>query len=109
MSDDDNVTKLPVKYKKAAPEDRTLVRPWEVQRHGQCLHGVYVVDQTKLEVECAKCGEKLNPMWVLVDLCNKDATMHEAQKRYAEEMKRLDERSKTKCHHCGKMTRISRR
>jgi Zn finger protein HypA/HybF involved in hydrogenase expression len=106
---DDNITKLPVRFKNPAPEERTLLRPFEVARHGQCLHDRYIVDDKKAEVECATCGERLNPMWVLAQLCSKDARIHAAQKRYAEEMERLAEREKTKCHHCGKMTRISRR
>ena len=79
---DDNVTKLPVRFKNPMPEDRTLVRPWEVQRYGECTHDKFIVDDKKLEVECGKCGERLNPMWVLVQLCSKDMRMHEAAKRF---------------------------
>ena len=109
MSDDDNVTKLPVRFKSPAPEGRTLLRPWEVGRSGGCMHSRFVVDDKKLEVECGDCKEKLNPMWVLVHLTIQDKQMHEAAKRYKEEMARLAERERTKCNHCGQMTRISRR
>lgn len=109
MDDGDNVTKLPVRFKNPMPEERTLVRPWEVQRYGECMHDKFIVDDKKQEVECGKCGEKLNPMWVLAQLCSKDMRIHEAAKRYKEEMARLAERERTKCHHCGQMTRISRR
>jgi ribosomal protein S27E len=109
MADDDNVTKLLVRLKNAAPEDRTLLRPWEVQKHDKCMHHSFVVDDKKTEVECATCGEKLNPMWVLVQLASKDMRMQEAAKRYKDEMARLAERERTKCQHCGQITRISRR
>lgn len=101
-----NVTELPVKFKSpAAPEDVTLVRVWA----GKCYHRQVLVDEKKAEVECAACHEKLNPMWVLSMLASHESRWHEAGKRYQDEMKRLTERSSTKCNHCGKMTRISNR
>ena len=109
IDDGDNVTKLPVRFKTPVPDDRTLVRPWEVARHGQCMHDKFIVDDKLLEVECGKCGDKLSPMWVLVQLASREMRIHEAAKRYQEEMKRLAERERTKCLHCGQMTRISRR
>jgi hypothetical protein len=69
----------------------------------------YLVDEALAEVECGKCGAKLNPMWVLVRLANEDRRLNESQRRYQEEMARLNERERTKCEHCGQMTRISRR
>lgn len=108
MADDDKVTRLPVRFKDAAPADRTLVFPHEVGKSDGCQHEKFIVDRAKAEVECGACGEKLNPMWVLVQLCGRDRRFHEAHKRYHDEMKRLSERSRTKCDHCGRMTRISR-
>lgn len=109
--DDDNIKKLPVKFKNPLPEDRTVLQPWEVMKGGGCGHVYvqYIVDEKLAEVECGKCGAKLNPMWVLTRLANEDRRYEEGQKRYQEEMKRLSERSRTKCHNCGKMTEISRR
>lgn len=110
IGDDDKITKLPVKFKTPQAEDRTLVFPWEVHKGGGCGHHFvhYIVDQALSEVECGKCGAKLNPMWVLVQLANQDSRYEEGQKRYQEEMERLNERSRTKCFNCGEMTRISR-
>jgi hypothetical protein len=109
VADDTNITKLPVRFKPQVPSDKTLVRPWEVGLTGRCIHQQFIVDPEKAEVECATCKEKLSPMWVLSYLCTKDTQMHEAAKRYKDEMQRLADRSKTKCRHCGKMTDISRR
>lgn len=111
IDEDDTVLRLPVKFKSPVPEDRTLVRPFEVAKSGGCSHLFcgYVVDEALAEVECGRCGAKLNPMWVLNRLANEDRRMAKSQERYQDEQRRLAKRSRTKCDHCGKMTRISRR
>jgi hypothetical protein len=121
----DEVTKLPVKFKHPPTGERTLE---VVQRYGAgaCNHMyyfdgdplgggsrmknvTYLVDEGAAEVECGHCHAKLNPMWVLSKLAHNETSYHETSKRYHEEMKRLSERTRTKCDKCGHMTRISRR
>lgn len=108
---DDKVKRLPVRFKAPQPEERTLVRPFEVGKGAECSHlyTQYIIDEALSDVECFKCKAKLNPMWVLTRLANEDRRYEEAQKRHQEEMRRLAERERTKCRHCGKMTTISRR
>ena len=111
LPEEENVKRLPVRFKTPQPSERSLIFPYEVQKSG-CDHsfGVqYIIDDSAAEVECSKCGTKLNPMWVLKQLAAHDRRYHEGQKRYQDEMARLNERSRTKCRNCGKMTRISRR
>lgn len=101
----ENVLQLKVPFKKPAPEDVVLI----VERT-KCMHfGRFLVDATKAEVTCRDCGEKLNPMFVLGRLASEETRWHESFKRYQGQMKRLNERSRTKCQHCGQMTRISGR
>jgi hypothetical protein len=99
-----SVTPLPVKFKEPIDEERYLTVAYT-----RCHHGPYEVDRTLMEVTCKKCKEKVNPMEVLLDLAHHETRWHDLQKRYQEEMKRLAERSSTKCQHCDKMTRISGR
>lgn len=106
MSDDDNVTKLPVKFRKAPEDGRTLFNLWEVKKGSACYHESFIIDEQKQEVECAKCGERLNAMWVLSYLANQDRQFRDTRKLADDAMTRLQERSRTKCQHCGKMTRI---
>ena len=107
--DEDEVTRLPVKFKRH-DEEVVLQRVQLVSQFPTCNHyGSYIVDEAEAEVTCGRCGEKLNPMWVLQQLANKEHQWHRVREQYQEEMKRLDERSRTKCQHCGKMTSISRR
>jgi ribosomal protein S27E len=102
-TDSASVVELKVPFKKPAPEDRLLLVEW-----GKCQHfGPFVVDHKAAEVTCKGCGEKLNPMWVLQMLAGEETKWHESFKRYQAEMRRLSERSRTKCQHCGQMTRIS--
>lgn len=101
-----NVTMLPVKPKpKLGDEsDRFLV----VESRG-CQHrnGFRLNDKEDCVI-CRDCGAKLNPMYALKMLANQETRWHEARSRYQDEMKRLDERCRTTCEHCGKMTKISR-
>jgi hypothetical protein len=116
--DDEGVTRLPVKFKTPPSEERTL----EIVHGGRdgCNHTftivggeiknvTYLVAEAAAEVECSNCKAKLNPMWVLARLAHDETRYHETAKRYQEEMKRLSERTRTKCDNCGHMTRISRR
>lgn len=105
MSDGDVkvVVDLGVKFKKPLPEDLTLIVGYP-----KCFHGPFIVDSDNAEVTCAKCKEKLNPMVVLHRLAIKESQYRAAAERYQEEMKRINERARTKCQHCGKITRISR-
>lgn len=116
MGDDENVTKLPVRFKEPAPPERTLLHPHELRAvnvnrcgHNEFEGAAFIVDEKLDQVTCSKCGERLNPMWVLKQLTNRDSRFHEAHRRYHEEQQRLAERARTKCQHCGEMTRISRR
>lgn len=105
IEDSDKVTKLPVTFKKRPADSRTLFQPWEVGK-SKCYHDQFVVDESKDAVECAKCGETLNAMWVLNYLATRDRNMSENFQRAHQAMDRLNERRRTTCEHCGKMTRI---
>lgn len=100
----DGVVELKVPFKKPIPEDRSL----DLVR-SKCWHGPYEIDEAAAEVTCKACGEKLNPVWVLKQLAHKESRYHETAARYQDEMRRLTERSRTKCEHCRRLTRISGR
>lgn len=73
----------------------------------RCWHRRFLIDETLNEVECRDCGAKLNPMYALKQLAQQENKYHEYHARYQDELQRLSDRSKTKCEHCRKMTRIS--
>ena len=112
MSDDDeNVTRLPVRFKKPAHDEGPVLQV-VTTRAGECDHTfrvTYLIRPGETEVECSGCGTRLEPMWVLSRLAGRDSQYHRARERYEDEMKRLEQRNRTKCEACGHMTRISRR
>lgn len=93
--------------KKAAADEGPYLR--EVMYKPGCQHTAsFTVDEKLDTVECSACGEKLNPIWALKQLARMETRWHRHHEQYQEECKRLAERSRTKCQHCGEMTRISR-
>jgi len=101
-----NVIPLNATFKKVETE-----RQFKAVPHSACQHYsefvTYVIDEKLAEVTCGGCGEKLNAMWVLGQLMNKESRHARFRETYQAEMKRLRERSRTKCRHCGEMTTIS--
>lgn len=104
MSDDDDVTKLGVRFKNPINEEKMLSL---VPYYKGCLDHAYVIDAEADIVTCSKCDKTFNPMSVLVDLCKKESRWMQNAERYTDEMKRLSERRRTKCQYCKKMTPIS--
>jgi hypothetical protein len=120
---DDNIATLPIRFKKPPEDDAPQLK---VVSGGDCDHryffaangeGIsgrfhhvtYHIREGETEVECGNCKTRLDPMWVLRELANRESRWNQTRLTYQEEMARLRERERTKCDHCGKMTRISRR
>lgn len=74
----------------------------------KCKHNKILYDEALSSVECAICNEKLNPMWVIKQLSEKE---HRAHRRIEDLTALADKaiaKTKCKCEHCGKITRIVR-
>lgn len=100
-----NIAQLPVKYKKPLEGERFLV-PVDPSK---CLHfgGPFEIDIKGDKCTCKRCGEQVGAMYVLDQLMKTESRWMQTLATYQEDMKRLAERSRTKCEHCGKITRIS--
>ncbi|KMO21390.1 hypothetical protein [Methylobacterium platani] len=116
---DENVTRLPVRFKAPIAEEGRSIQCVDAHFGEECNHSyfwrdgkmvnvTFLIRPGETEVECSNCRTRLEPMWVLRQLANTESQHFRAQQRYVEEMKRLGERSRTKCERCGHMTRISR-
>ena len=102
--DGTNILKLPVKPKEPNDERFLVAVPT-----GACCHfrGPFEIDVDAGKCKCTQCGTEVSPMFVLESLMHQESRWMRTRAAYQEEMKRLDERSRTKCQHCGQMTRIS--
>jgi hypothetical protein len=100
----ENILTLPVK--KRQPVGEGFLQPVP---YGKCGHrnGPFEVDVKGGKCKCLSCGDEVSPMFVLENLMNQESQWMRTRASYLDEMKRLAERSRTKCDQCGKMTRIS--
>lgn len=103
-----DVLKLPVK-KSEPPDGSRMLAP--VPYMGRCSHWntTFEVDPDAGDCKCLGCGERVTAIFVLKQLMDEESRWMRARAAYQDEMKRLKERERTKCQHCGEMTRISRR
>ncbi len=103
----ENILQLPATYKEPPDGARMLV-PVD---HSACTHWntTFQVDVRGGKCVCLGCKAEVSPMFVLEQLMNKESQWMRTRAAYQDEMKRLDERSRTKCQHCGQLTRVSRR
>lgn len=104
---DAEVIRLPIT--KVEPPDGSLmlVPP----PHGKCIHfnTSFEVDVDAGDCKCLGCGERVTAIFVLEQLMKKESRWNRTRQAYQDEMKRLNERARTKCQHCGEMTRIRNR
>jgi predicted RNA-binding Zn-ribbon protein involved in translation (DUF1610 family) len=100
MDSDDKVTPLPVKKREGSANVLTVVHSY------RCRHSRFEVDEKLAEVTCRDCGEKMSPMWVLIQIAYEERTLNDRLIALKTECQLLSGRVRTKCDHCGKMTRI---
>lgn len=73
-----------------------------------CQHrGVsFRLHEGEAEVECGGCGVRLEAMFVLRQLAHEESRWKTNREAFVVAQKKLQERVRTKCQHCGQMTRI---
>lgn len=106
-NDDGNVVRFTGKQRPDL-EEGPMLRPVE---HRKCTHhfASYEVDVDAGKCKCLNCGSEVTPFFVLAQLMREESKWWRARATYDDQMKRLEERSRTKCMRCGEMTRISPR
>jgi hypothetical protein len=99
-----DILQLPVKPKEPIGELFLAPAPQP------CCHfpPAFFVDPDAGKCFCRRCKGEVAPMFVLEQLMKQESRWNRTREAYLGEMKRLDERSRTKCQHCGKTTKISR-
>lgn len=77
-----------------------------ISRRG-CRHINMTVDPDRAFVECKDCGEMLDPMSVLCRLATEESRYLFERQALRNWRKKLIEKSRTKCQHCGRMTSVN--
>ncbi len=103
MKDDKILRLRPPSTKRGADTDKTL----QIVRDFSCRHRWFVVDETKNEVECGECGERLNPIWVLEQFAIKETALACTRDRLARKVDELKGRTRYKCGSCGQMNNLT--
>jgi hypothetical protein len=91
-------------------KSRVCRKPDGDGREWKMDHGPYILDEDGTTVECGTCGDKLNPMAVLVAYArheNRLAHRFEELKQTIEKTKfKAERQNRVRCEHCAKLTRI---
>lgn len=72
----------------------------------KCSHRNMIVDEDLAEVECQDCGAKLNAVAMLARFASEESRWHRQGVALRELQRKLEEKQRCKCQHCGKMTRV---
>jgi len=73
---------------------------------GRCKHMNLTVDDELATVSCDDCGEKLNPIALLLRMATDESRWQHRADELRDALKRYDEKQRCKCQHCGKFTRV---
>lgn len=71
-----------------------------------CPHKRISVSELKAEVTCQDCGEKLNPVGVLLRYAKEESRLVMRIEENRKILAKLENKVRTKCEHCGQMTRV---
>jgi len=72
-----------------------------------CWHDKFIVDEKLEQVECADCGERLNPMWVLKRIATKEDSARRSLEKLHGALRDAKQAKRWKCGHCNGMNDIT--
>ena len=91
-------------------QEKIILVSFVDKKRVECDHHSIVVDENLWRIECADCGEMLDPIRFTHRLAvtqEKWRFRGEQEKEWYEQISaRRKEKSRCKCRHCGKMTSI---
>ena len=74
----------------------------------RCAHNKFIIDDSLTTVECGICGYQLNPIWVIDQLRFQESRYSMAMEEIKKTLEKAKAKTRCKCEHCKKMTRIVR-
>ncbi len=72
----------------------------------KCQHKRVEVDEILAEVTCKDCGERLNPIAVMVRMAQEESLLGQRIETLNRLKADLEKKQRTKCKHCGQMTPV---
>lgn len=72
----------------------------------KCQHKRVEVDEILAEVTCKDCGERLNPIAVMVRMAQEESRLGQRIETLNRLKAGLEKKQRTKCKHCGQMTPV---
>ena len=121
MSDEElpkgDVQRLPVRYRAPPEGAEPVLRIVPKFNREACNHetmfiddrmvsATYEVAEGETEVTCSLCQTRLEPMWVLRKLAQAESALRHRMEGWSAAATAARERTRTKCEHCKRMTRI---
>lgn len=88
------------------------IKPFLQERRGyRCGNGFvhagpYIIDEALSTVECGACKATLNPIHCLVEMTRAECRWTSHRETYIAQKKEIESKSRAKCEHCGKFTRL---
>lgn len=71
-----------------------------------CAHKRIEVSELQATVTCQDCGEKLNPVGLLLRYAREENRLVMRIQENQKILEKLQSKVRTKCEHCGQMTRV---
>ena len=102
----DEVTELPDEFGNVVS---LVVRRAGLQQRrwsGKCLHQKLVVDTSLAKLQCQDCGKEINAVEWIANTTEYYGGLRRERQRYDSAKALFDVKSRCKCEHCGKLTRI---
>lgn len=101
---DDNIHRLNVRRK----PDQSEKPPITAVKNFKCRHNNIIVDEARSEVECADCGQLLNPVAILVKFAHQDDNFYWRREALRKEVESYEDRLRFKCGKCGQVNNITK-
>lgn len=77
-----------------------------VRKESECRHQRVELDEMLLEVTCRDCKVRINPVQFMIDRHQQFQRHIDQYERYRAALAAYDKKTRCKCEHCGRITRV---
>ncbi len=79
----------------------------EIYIEKRCKHRKVMVDGQLSFIKCRDCKQSINPIWWITRLAQEWHRVKQMMEDYRLSRKLYEEKTRTKCEHCQRMTRVN--